>query len=43
MVKQTNRYWGKSKQKLTDLASRKREKTEVISSVREVEEKIGND
>lgn len=43
MVKQNNRYWGKNKQKITNLASRKREKTENINSIREVEEKIGNE
>ena len=42
MVKQTDRYWGKNKQKI-NLASRKRKKTEIINSIREVQEKIGNE
>lgn len=43
MVKQNNRYWGKNKQKITNLTSRKREKMEIINSIREVEEKIENE
>lgn len=44
MVKQTNRYWGKTKEeKIVNVASSEREKTEIINYFGEVKGRIGNE